>query len=63
MCERERDGQRCALIVLLRVWHVIKILYQQVRPKRSSNGLCSDLLIEFGEDKLVIAILDTVKFI
>lgn len=59
--ERERDGQRCALIVLFRVWRVIKILYQQVRPKRSSNGLCSDLLIEFGGEKFVI--LDTVKFI
>lgn len=54
VCERERDKKdkdMLTLIVLFRGWHVIKILYQQVRPKRSSNGLCSDLLIEFGEEK------------
>lgn len=39
------------LIALFSGWHVIKISYQQVRPKRSSNGLCSDLLIEFAEEK------------
>lgn len=54
MCVKERekkDKAMLALIVLFRGWHVIKILYQQVRPKRSSNGLCSDLIIEFGEEK------------
>jgi len=50
VCERERDNKdMLTLIVLFRGWYVIKILYQQVRPKRSSNGLSSDLLIEFGE--------------
>lgn len=54
MCVKERekkDKDMLTLIALFRGWHVIKILYQQVRPKRSSNGLCSDLLIEFGEEK------------
>lgn len=53
MCKRERQRRKTktCLIVLFRGWHVIKIFYQEVRPKRSSNGLCYDLLIEFGEEK------------
>lgn len=51
------------LIVLFGRWHAIKILYQQVRPKRGSNGLCSDLLIEFHKEKQGRASTDTVSLI
>lgn len=59
--ESERDLPY--LIVLFGRWQAIKILYQQVRPKRGSNGLCSDLLIEFHKEKQGRASTDTVSFI
>lgn len=56
---RGRERER----VLFGRQHAIKILYQQVRPKRGSNGLCSDLLIEFHKEKQGRANTDTVSLI
>lgn len=63
--ETEKESKRdlSYLIVLFGGWQTIKILYQQVRPKRGSNGLCSDLLIEFHKEKQGRASTDTVSFI
>lgn len=61
--ERERERDLPNLIVLFGRWHEIKILYQQVRSKRGSNGLCSDLLIEFHKEKQGRASTDTVSLI
>lgn len=60
---RKREIDLQYLIVLFGRWHAIKILYQQVRPKRGSNDLCSDLLIEFHKEKQGRASTDTVNFI
>lgn len=65
--ERKKPGKRerdlSYLIVLFGRWHAIKILYQQVSTKRGSNGLGSDLLIEFHKEKQGRASTDTVSFI
>lgn len=60
---RERERDLPYLIVLFGRWHAIKILYQQVRAKRGSNGLCSDLLIGFHKGKQGRASRDTVSLI
>lgn len=57
--KKKMRGER----VLFGRQHAIKILYQQVRPKRGSNGLCSDLLIEFHKEKQGRANTDAVSLI